>query len=909
MRNDYIRRYLSDRDWRKKENANVNESFSNLQSFIASKILANDFLRAVGRKARYAHVHARIHIHNLESGGYIPYSYNGDMPIIVRRKGNILIIRIRDAEVGDEVLDKAGAKWTRITNKIVHKSHCDMLRITLDDGSLLEVTEDHPVIMHYRETVKMARELKIGDTLQGSHLSQRDFHFGRLRLSSKLAWILGLYIAEGNPTNSAYQISIKDRKIKCKLYRYLEELGLHYWDHVSHHKTSIFLYKKHYMLEPLGKVDKYAENKNIPYYPFSLQTYFDIISGIIDGDGTRQDDYATEIVIASKSYTLLQQIKIVFEKVRIPCSLRYSDNIYKLRFYITEETEPLFRESVKISSKPVKYYKGANNLNYYSPAPRVVKIERIEWKGRDVYDITTETGTFTSVGLKLHNCSGHNLRVLLLNGMKTPTVYSAPAKHLSSAVDQMMNWIYMSQLEFAGAQAFNDVDTLLAPFIRHDRLSYRQVKQEMQKLVYNLNYTMRSSGQSPFSNFSLNFGVPKYLESEPVVIGGRVEENGTYADYVDEALMIDRAIIEIMTEGDPNNKPFTFPILTVNLTKRFPWDSEEAVLMAKNAAVRGSFYWMNYIGSGIDEDTVRAMCCRLNLNLKELSGPRGLWNTGEGTGSLGVVTINFPRLAYETRGRDEDIFFERLEELMDLALYILNFRKQRIQKYMKRLMPFSMMNGWTMRTYFLTIGVIGLNEMCLNMFDEPIMEHIDFVVKVLEYMRQYAVRKQKEMKQLINIEMIPGEGSSYRLALIDRKECPGIRTMGSKKAPYYSTLLIPPAYEVPLYERIELEEKVLPLFTGGTIFRIFLGEREPEATSLLRFIQKVAQTRIPYFDVTCTYSVCLSEGTIHRGVHYKCPVCNGETEIYSRIVGYYRPLKKWNVGKKREFKDRRYINF
>ena len=576
MRNDYIRRYLSDKDWRKKENANVNESFSNLQSFIASKILANDFLRAVGRKARYAHAHARIHIHNLESGGYIAY------------------------------------------------------------------------------------------------------------------------------------------------------------------------------------------------------------------------------------------------------------------------------------------------------------------------------------------CSGHNLRVLLLNGMKTPTVYSAPAKHLSSAVDQMMNWIYMSQLEFAGAQAFNDVDTLLAPYIRHDRLSYREVKQIMQKLVYNLNYTMRSSGQSPFSNFSLNFGVPKYLENEPVVIGGRVVDNGTYGDYVDEALMIDRAITEIMTEGDPNSKPFTFPILTVNLTKRFPWESEEAVLMARNAAIRGSFYWMNYIGSGIDEDTVRAMCCRLNLNLKELSGPRGLWNTGEGTGSLGVVTINFPRLAYETRGKDESVFFERLEELMDLALYILNFRKQRIRKYMKRLMPFNMMNGWTMRTYFLTIGVIGLNEMCLNMFDGPIMEHLDFVVKVLEHMRQYAVRKQREMKQLINIEMVPGEGSSYRLALIDRKECPGIQTMGTRKAPYYSTLLIPPAYNVPLYERVEMEEKVLPLFTGGTIFRVFLGEQEPEATSLLRFIERMAQTKIPYFDVTCTYSVCLSEGTIYRGVHYKCPVCNGETEVYSRIVGYYRPVKKWNVGKKQEFRDRKY---
>ena len=504
-------------------------------------------------------------------------------------------------------------------------------------------------------------------------------------------------------------------------------------------------------------------------------------------------------------------------------------------------------------------------------------------------------------------CSGHNLRKLLLNGMKTPTVISLPPKHLSSAVDLMANWILMSQLEFAGAQAFNDVDTLLAPYVRYDRLSYKEVKQCIQKFIYNVNFTSRQSGQSPFSNVSLNCGIPSYLENEPVVIGK--EDTGTvYADYIEEIEMIDRAFIELMTEGDPLNRPFTFPLLTVNLTDKFDWDSEIAKGIAHNCSTRGSFYFMNYIGTGIPVDSIRAMCCRLTLDLSQLSGPRGLWNTGDGTGSLGVVTINFPRLGYETRNKDEDYFFDTLLERMDLALYILNLRKQRILKYMNRLMPFSLANGWTMRTYYLTIGVIGLNEMCLNMFDSPIMENVDFVVKVLKFMRKYAVEKQKEMEQLINIEMIPGEGSSYRLAYIDRKECKDIKYLGTKRAPYYSALLIPPLYGISLPEQVEISEKILPLFTGGTIFRIFLGEQTPETMSLLNLIRKMSQHNIPYYDVTTTYSVCIKESRVFTGVHYKCPECGSECEIYSRVVGYYRPVKRWNIGKQQEFKDRRYIN-
>jgi len=504
-------------------------------------------------------------------------------------------------------------------------------------------------------------------------------------------------------------------------------------------------------------------------------------------------------------------------------------------------------------------------------------------------------------------CCGHNLKILILNGMKTVTINARPAKHLTSITDQVMNWLFMSQQEFSGAQAFNDFDTLIAPFIKIDKLSFRDVKQQIQKLVYNLNMTMRTANQTPFTNLSLNYGVPKFLENEEAIIGGTLS-GFKYSDCLDEIELIDRAISEIMTEKDPNGIPFTFPILTINLTKKFNWSSKISRLMAENAGDVGSYYWMNYIGSGINEDTIRSLCCRLNIDMSELSGPSGLWNTGEGTGSLGVVTINFPRLGFDCKGKDEKIFFEELEKRLEIAYYILNFRKERIKKHINRMMPFNILNGWSMRTYFITIGVIGLNEMCLNYLGSDITKNIDFIIKILEFMRKWSKNKQTESKQLINIEMVPGEGSSYRLAYVDKKLNPEIISLGTKRAPYYSSLLIPSYFELDVFDRLKLEEKVLPLFTGGTIFRVFLGEKKPDIDTTLDFIRKISSSKIPYFDLTSTYSICKSDHKTFRGSKDKCPECNSETEIYSRVVGYYRPVSKWNIGKVQEFKDRKYIS-
>jgi len=877
-------------------------------------------------------------------------------------------------------------------------------------------------------------------------------------------------------------------------------------------------------------------------------------------------------------------------------------------------------------------------------------------------------------GLLVPYCAGHNLKVLFTSGMKTITISSTYPKHLTSATDQIMNWLYMSQQEFAGAQAFADVDVLLAPYVKKDGMNFKEVKQEIQKLFYNLNYTLRTSGQSPFTNFTLDYGVPRFLKGESSIIDPAIK----YDDCIDEIYMIDNAISEVMMDCDPNGKPFTFPILTINMTKEFPWNEEVADKTFEEMAVMGSYYFMNYVGSGINEDSVRSMCCRLSLDLSKLSGPRGLWNASAGTGSLGVVTVNFPRLGYLSKTEDE--FYERLNKLMESAIEILLIRKERILKYQSRLMPFNTINGWSPRTYFLTIGVVGLNEMVANFFQEDINHNMDFVGKVICHMRDWAVKKQEEVGNLINIEMVPAEGcetpdtivyseegftkigdykhgtklyndigeleeplaytkrnydgvvykiqpwynfpftitpehpvlakiniqknktqsakyntekstltwvkaedlrvndvlafpitqktsdleelkilnyielpnncvikndkiqyihrpehpiplsiklnkdamflfgmyiaegsstnsaiafslnsneidfaekikntmknifglegkirtqerhrmqivfhstilgkflktifgdgahnkkipdefitlrkdyqislinalidgdgnidewgccyttvsnklasqlmlllprisvipsiqyskkrnafklcmygesianinrhantnknyhwnhgwiennmlyvpirkieskeyvgpvfnfetssntylngcivhnSSYRLAKIDKQKYPDIISLGTQETPYYTALLTPSSTEMDVFEKAEMEQEVLSKFTGGTIFRVFLGEK-PDAGALKHLMKTlITKTKIPYMDATTTFSVCKQEGKFIAGIHEKCPRCEGETDIFSRVVGYIRPVDRWNIGKRQEFKDRKYFN-
>jgi ribonucleoside-triphosphate reductase len=503
-------------------------------------------------------------------------------------------------------------------------------------------------------------------------------------------------------------------------------------------------------------------------------------------------------------------------------------------------------------------------------------------------------------------CSGHNLKGLLSNGMETQTVSSGPPKRFDSAVDQVMNWLYLSQMEFAGAQAFSDFDTLLAPFIKYKKLDYDSVQQAIQKLVFNLNYTMRAASQTPFTNLTLNYGVPKHLENIDAIVGGKPMDF-SYGECLDEIEMIDRAFNEIMSKGDSKGKPFTFPILTINLTKRIKWDTDIAYQMAKVAGEWGSYYWYNYIGSGFNEDMIRAMCCRFNVDLSQINGPGGLWNTGEGTGSLGVCTINMSRLGFDSRHMDEFGFFRLLDERLQMSLDIVLMRKQRILANISKMMPFNNMNGTTLKNYFITIGVIGLNEMCMNYLGTDLIANQSFAKKVLQYIREWTRQKQIETGNLINFEMIPGEGSSYSLALKDKKQYPEIYTQGTDVAPYYTSLLIPSSYDIDLFSKLKVEEQLLPDFSGGTIFRPFLDDKQPEPESVIALIKSISKTKVPYFDITVTFSDCLKEHKRLRGAKAVCPNCGSPTEQYTRIVGYYRPVSRWNTGKVQEFKERQYI--
>ncbi|MEM2926236.1 MAG: ribonucleoside triphosphate reductase [Candidatus Bathyarchaeia archaeon] len=501
-------------------------------------------------------------------------------------------------------------------------------------------------------------------------------------------------------------------------------------------------------------------------------------------------------------------------------------------------------------------------------------------------------------------CHGGSLLTLIKKGIRSPTIVSRPAKHFSAIVDHIANYFLISQNEFSGAQAFSDFDTLVAPFVAFDHLSYREVKQNLQKLVYNLNFTSRQSFQSPFTNLTFNLGCPRTLRDAHAIIGG-VEVEDTYSSFQDEIEMINEAMAEIYMERDGSGRPFTFPIPTVNITKSFPWDSQGAEKIFEADSKVGSYYFMNYLGSGIEENTVRSMCCRLLIDTTQLAPPGGLFLAQEGTGSLGVVTINLPRIGF--LAKDDADFFELLDARIDLAKRYLIWKADRISKSLEAgLLPFAREYGFCPDSYFRTIGILGLNECCINFIGQPLSKAVDLGEKILLHIRERLKEAQAETGKPFNLEQTPAEGSCYRLALLDRKAYPGIFTQGSEEAPYYTSVLIPTLEEISLAERLRIEERLLPLFTGGTVFRIHLGEALDPGTAK-KLIRRIAENyRIPYIDLGAVLSVCVNDGSMVYGVVEKCGVCGSPTEIYARVVGYYRPTFKWNPGKQREFMDRRY---
>jgi ribonucleoside-triphosphate reductase len=504
-------------------------------------------------------------------------------------------------------------------------------------------------------------------------------------------------------------------------------------------------------------------------------------------------------------------------------------------------------------------------------------------------------------------CAGWSLKNLLMLGFGgVPNkVDCKAAKHMSTIVHQMVNYIGCLQMEFAGAQAFSSVDTLLAPFVRTDELTYKQVKQAMQQLVFSLNIPSRWGSQYPFSNLTFDWTCPEDMKDQPAIVGG-VEQDFTYGDCQKEMDILNKAFLEVMITGDANGRIFSFPIPTYNLTKDFNWDSENAKLLFDLTAKYGTPYFQNYVGSNLDPSSIRAMCCRLNLNQTELMNrPGGMWGPGDSTGSIGVMTINMNRIGYEAKTKAE--FFEKLAHFMIISKNALEIKRKVVEKNLKNgLMPFTKRYLGTFNNHFSTIGLCGMHECCINFLGKGIetKEGQEFTIESLKFMRDKMKEFQQETDNLYNLEATPAESTAYRLARLDKEMYPDIYCSGDKEPYLTNSTQLPVDHTDDAIEAVEHQNEIQPLYTGGTIFHTFLGERMIDGESCKRLVKKIAyNTRLPYFSITPTFSICKKHGYI-KGEEFKCPTCGSETEVYSRIVGYYRPIQNWNAGKAEEFKDR-----
>ncbi len=519
-------------------------------------------------------------------------------------------------------------------------------------------------------------------------------------------------------------------------------------------------------------------------------------------------------------------------------------------------------------------------------------------------------------------CVGWDLRDLLIQGFKgvEGKVESAPPKHLRSALGQIVNFFYTLQGEAAGAQAISNFDTLLAPFVRYDNLDYIEVKQALQEFVFNINIPTRVGFQTPFTNITMDLYVPSILKDQPVILGG-IEQEETYSGFQPEIDIINKAFAEVMMEGDAKGRVFTFPIPTYNITSDFNWDNPNLEMIWKMTGKYGIPYFSNFINSDMSPDDARSMCCRLRLDNRELlKRGGGLFGANPLTGSIGVVTINLPRIGYIAK--EEHEFFDDLKEKVQLAVDSLSIKRKILERFTDRdLYPYSKFylrkikqgSGMYWKNHFSTIGIIGMNEACLNFIGEDIASDAGqkFSLKVMDFMRDMISEIQEKTGDIFNLEATPAEGTSYRLSMLDKKQFPAIICANEEEYkkgadPYYTnSTQLPVNYSDDIYETLMLQDQLQAKYTGGTVLHVFLGELVNDIEAVKGLIRKVATNfRLPYFTLTPTFSICPSHGYL-IGKQERCSICDQETEIYSRVVGYLRPVKQWNNGKRAEFNMRK----
>lgn len=521
------------------------------------------------------------------------------------------------------------------------------------------------------------------------------------------------------------------------------------------------------------------------------------------------------------------------------------------------------------------------------------------------------------LGLLSVYCVGWDLQDLLRSGFRG--VYgkaeSRPARHFRSALGQIVNFFYTLQGEAAGAQAFSNFDTLLAPFIRFDNLGYPDVKQALQEFVFNINVPTRVGFQTPFTNVTMDLQPPRSLADQPVVIGGEPQD-AVYGEFGEEMALLNRAFLEVLAEGDARGRVFTFPIPTYNITPGFDWEAPGLKPLWEATAKYGIPYFANYVNSEMSPDDARSMCCRLRLDTRVLARRGGgLFGASPLTGSIGVVTINMPRIG--RLAADETEFLQRLDRLMRVARTSLETKRKVLEQFTAQdLYPYTKFYlrdvharfGRYWENHFSTVGLVGMNEACLNLLgcDIGSPQGRAFAGRVLDFMRERLAEFQQETGHLYNLEATPAEGTSYRLARLDRARYPGVVAASAAGEPFYSnSTQLPVNYTDDVFHALDLQDELQTRYTGGTVHHVFLGEAIPDPSAVARFVQTVCRTyKLPYFTLTPSFSICPAHGYL-LGETEKCPTCGEETEVYSRVVGYLRPVKQWNAGKQAEFSLRR----
>lgn len=636
----------------------------------------------------------------------------------------------------------------------------------------------------------------------------------------------------------------------------------------------------------------------------SIEEIQDVVEGVLLSAGYRE---------TAKAYILYRDQRNKIREFTSSANIDMVDDYLKLLDWEVNENS-----NMSYSIQGLNNYISSNiSKNYWLNKIYPAEIKTAHQKG----DIHIHDLNIISV-----YCVGWDLKDLLMEGFKgvKGKIESAPPKHFRTALGQMVNFLYTMQGESAGAQAFSNFDTLLAPFVRYDNLDYEQVKQALQEFVFNMNVPTRVGFQTPFSNVTMDLVVPSYYADQNVIIGGEIQEE-TYSQFQKEMDMINKAFFEVMMNGDNSGRVFTFPIPTYNITNDFDWDNPALEGLWEMTAKYGIPYFSNFINSDMKPEDARSMCCRLRIDNRELEyRGGGLFGSNPLTGSIGVVTINLPRIAYQAKDKNE--FFSLLYDKMKLAKNSLEIKRKLLEKSTdNNLYPYTKFYlrdikarfGVYWKNHFSTIGLIGMNEACLNLLDEGIETENGkaFALEVMDFMRSKIVKFQEETGNNYNLEATPAEGTSYRLAKLDKETLSGIRCANdyeyySKGAfPFYSnSTQLPVNFTDDIFEVLDHQDDLQTKYTGGTVLHIFAGERVNNLQTIKNLVKKICSNyRLPYFTFSPTFSTCPNHGYL-KGEHFKCPDCGEECEVYSRVVGYIRPVNQWNEGKRSEFKLRKTFN-